>query len=248
MIVADVGNTRIKWGLCGDREIIDAASLPDEFDAWRLQLSHWKLEGPQRWTIAGVDPKRRDRLVDWLRQRDHDVQVIDHFSKVPITLKVESPETVGLDRLFNALGAKSLISTGQPAVVVDAGSAVTVDLLDDEGAFAGGAIFPGLRLMAEALHDHTAQLPLIKVDHAETMPARSTASAITAGVYWAVVGGVSALVRELSLTLVALEPVSVFVTGGDASLIAPNLLHWELYHYRVHPRLTLEGIRLAATP
>src|SRR5260221_8257908 len=231
MLVADVRNTRIKWGLCNDAGVGLAASLPEEPDAWRKQLGEWKIIGPQRWTVAGVHPKRRDRLADWLRQNGHTVHVLDHFSKVPIALKLETPETVGLDRLLNALAAKALVPVGHPAVIIDAGSAVTVDLLDDDGVFSGGSIFPGLRLMAEALHDHTAQLPLVKVDRAETVPAHSTPTAIAAGVYWAVVGGVSALVRALSLTVPMTEPLAVFLTGGDAALIAPELRDGDLYRY-----------------
>src|SRR5262245_41568623 len=247
MLVADVGNTRIKWGLCGDAGIERAAALPDDPDAWRGQLVNWHLDGPQSWTIAGVHPARRDRLAGWLRELGHAVNVLDNPGKIPLRLKIDHPETVGVDRLFDTLAAKALVSPGQPAVVVDAGSAVTLNRLDAEGAFAGGAIFPGLRLMAEALHDHTAQLPLVKVtEHPTVVPARSTVPAIAAGVYWAVVGGVSALVRTLSLSVPSSEPLAVFITGGDAAVIAPDLLDRHLYRYEVHPLLTLEGIRLAA--
>src|SRR5262245_19617428 len=190
MVVADVGNTRIKWGLCGSAGIERAVSLPEDPDAWRRQLLEWRLDGSQHWTGAGVHPKRRDHFTDWLRQQSHQVNAIDHFSRLPLVLKVDHPEKVGLDRLFNVLAAKSLVPAGRPAIVVDAGSAVTVDLMDEEGAFAGGAIFPGLRLMAEALHDQTALLPLVKTtDHAAVVPAKSTEPAIAAGVHWAVVGG-----------------------------------------------------------
>jgi type III pantothenate kinase len=160
---------------------------------------------------------------------------------------VDTPETVGLDRLLNALAAKSRLPSGRPAVIVDAGSAVTVDLLNAEGEFAGGSIFPGLRLMAEALHDFTAQLPLVKAtEHPTTVPARSTPTAIAAGIHWACVGGVVALIRELSMVAPSSEPFDVFVTGGDAAVIAPDLTDRELYRYHVEPLLTLDGIRLTA--
>jgi type III pantothenate kinase len=247
MLVADVGNSRIKWGLCAGEAVVRAVALPDDADAWRRQLAEWRSEEPGQWTVAGVDPARRDRLVAWLRQGRHDVAVLEHASQIPLTLKIDAPERVGLDRVLNALAARALVAPGQPAVIVDAGSAVTVDLLDEEGAFAGGSIFPGLRLMAEALHDHTAQLPLINLaDHAPVVPAKSTDPAIAAGVHWAVVGGVSALVRALHLAAPGAEPLPVFITGGDAAIIAPDLLDRHLYRYDVRPRLTLEGIRIAA--
>ena len=124
-----------------------------------------------------------------------------------------------------------------------------MDLLDERGEFAGGAIFPGLRLMAEALHDHTALLPLVKVtEHPTLAPAKATEPAIAAGVYWAVVGGVAALVRELHRSVPAGDPLHVFLTGGDAAVIAPDLADRDLYRYEVRPTLTLEGIRIASMP
>jgi type III pantothenate kinase len=245
MLVADVGNTRIKWGVCGLAGIERAAALPDDPDAWRRQLVEWKV-GPTDWTIAGVHPERRDQLAGWLREQKHAVTIIDHFSKLPLTVDVDAPEKVGIDRLLGVLAAKRLVAKGQPAVVVDAGSAVTVNLLDDAGAFAGGAIFPGLRLMAEALHDYTAQLPLVKVtEHAPVVPARSTVPAIAAGIHWAVVGGVSALLQQIAVPTA--EPLPVFLTGGDAAVVAPDLLDREQFRYEVRPLLTLEGLRIVAT-
>jgi type III pantothenate kinase len=247
MLVADVGNTRIKWGFCGPTGVERAAALPDDSDAWRQQLDHWRIHPPQEWTIAGVHPERRDRLAAWLREQGHSVNVIDHFTKLRLAVNVDAPENVGIDRLLGVLAAKRLVAPGQPAVVVDMGSAVTVNLLDETGAFAGGAIFPGLRLMAEALHDNTAQLPLVKVtEHAPVVPARSTAPAIAAGIHWAVAGGVSALLRNLAEAVPSAEPLPVFLTGGDAAVIVPDLLDRAQFRYEVRPLLTLEGLHLAA--
>jgi type III pantothenate kinase len=246
MLVADVGNTRIKWGLCGPAGVERAAALPDDPDAWRRQLDAWKIERGE-WTIAGVHPERRDRLAAFLCEQKHIVNVIDHYSKLRLKVDVDAPEMVGIDRLLGVLAAKTLVAAGQPAVVVDAGSAVTVNLLDEAGTFAGGAIFPGLRLMAEALHDHTAQLPLVKVtEHAPVVPARATVPAIAAGIHWAVVGGVSALLRQLAELFPSEEPLPVFLTGGDAAVIAPDLLDRDRFRYEARPLLTLEGLRLVA--
>jgi type III pantothenate kinase len=247
MLVADVGNTRIKWGLCGADGIERAASLPDDPDVWRKQLSEWRLTGAQQWALAGVDPRRRDQLAEWLKQSGHQVRVFDHFSQLPLQLRVDAPEKVGIDRLLNVLAAKALVPANTPAAVVDVGSAVTVNLLDESGAFGGGSIFPGLRLMAEALHDHTAMLPLVKVtEYPTVMPAKSTEPAIAAGIYWAVVGGIAALVRELHRSVPGVEPLPVFLTGGDAAVIAGDLPDRDLCRYELRPMLTLEGIRIAA--
>jgi pantothenate kinase type III len=76
------------------------------------------------------------------------------------------------------------------------------------------------------------------------VPARSTVPAIAAGIHWAVVGGVSALLQQIALP--SAESTPVFLTGGDAAVIAPDLLDREQFRYEVRPLLTLEGLRLAA--
>ena len=246
-LVADIGNTRIKWGLCGPGGVEKSAALaPDDPDAWRAQLAAWALDGPQEWALAGVHPARRETFAAWLRRRGDRVRVLDHFSQLPIAVNVEAPAQVGIDRILNVLAARALLPPGTPAIVVDTGSAVTVDLLDASGAFAGGAIFPGYRLMAEALHTFTAMLPLVVAkDHPTVAPAGTTATAIAAGIHWAVVGGVHALLRTTSLQVPALDPLPVFLTGGDAPSLLPDLPDADVFRYELRPALTLEGIRAA---
>jgi len=116
--------------------------------------------------------------------------------------------------------------------------------VDETGAFAGGAIFPGFRLMALALHDYTAKLPVVEVPqwpHPQ-MPAATTAMAIEAGVFWAVAGGVQALVRELCRHSDTKGPPEIFLTGGNGSLIAPTLDH----SVQLWREMTLEGLRISA--
>jgi type III pantothenate kinase len=116
-----------------------------------------------------------------------------------------------------------------------------VDFVDEDGAFRGGSIFPGLRLMAQALCDHTAALPFVDVTQPRPfLPGLDTRQAIRAGVYYAVAGGINTLINLLSAE--ARGPVQVFLTGGDATLLAP-VLHSHAEHW---PEMTLEGIRLSA--
>jgi type III pantothenate kinase len=248
MLVADIGNTRMKWGQCGPAGILQSASVaPEQPDEWRAQLGAWRLNEPQAWTVAGVHPARRDRFVDWLRQQGQLVRVLTRHTELPLEVLVEAPEQVGIDRLLNVLAAKALVPRGVPALVVDAGSAITVNVLSEEGAFAGGAIFPGLRLMAQALHDHTAQLPLVNVtEHSSAVPAGTTVTAIAAGIHWAAAGGLHALLKAMSLVTPTADPLHVFLTGGDAARLRPDLPDRDLFRYELRPVLTLEGLRLAA--
>jgi type III pantothenate kinase len=241
-LVVDVGNSRIKWGRCLDGQITDSVSLPaDDPKAWQEQLRCWNLTGAVPWVVTGVHPQRRDRLAEWLRQRGDAVRILDDWQQLPLRVRVERPEWVGIDRLLNAVAASRRVRLGRAAVLVDAGSAVTVDWLDESGAFAGGAIFPGLRLMTQALHDYTALLPLVQIQQpAPPVPATSTPAAVEAGVFWAVAGGLQVLIVRLGSR--AATPPEVFLTGGDAPLLA-TALSQDLHLW---PHMTLEGIRIAA--
>jgi type III pantothenate kinase len=193
------------------------------------------------WVVSGVHPAERDRLAEWVRRQGEAVRILDDPRDLPLDDRLEHPERVGVDRLLNAVAANSRRKAGTPAVIVDAGSAVTVDCLDRDGAFCGGAIFPGFRLMSKALHDYTALLPLVDPPpQIPPFPATSTETAMQAGIFWAAAGGVLGLIRSLSL---ASGPTpEVYVTGGDGGLLAKGLAG----KFMLWPDMTLEGIRLSA--
>jgi type III pantothenate kinase len=128
-------------------------------------------------------------------------------------------------------------------VIVDAGSAITVDFVDEKGVFQGGSILPGLGLMSKALHTYTALLPLVEVaDHPEelSLPGKNTAHAIQTGIYWQAVGGVALLCKKLRLQTQG-DPV-IIVTGGNGLKLNAGLD----FQTVVRPFLTLEGIRMTA--
>jgi type III pantothenate kinase len=249
-VVIDIGNTFIKWGRCADAAVLERVSLPpNDFATWNAQAKLWNLPTPAIWALASVQPERCTRLIDWLNQRGDRFLVLDTFTKLPLNVLVAEPDCVGIDRLLDAVAANAAKRRGAAAVVIDAGSAVTVDWVDAEGRFGGGTIFPGLRLMAQTLHDHTALLPLIEIKMRAPLPGTSTPAAMAAGVFRAVVGGIRTITEELA-PFHSIDMVDVFLTGGDAalletplreSLVAPLSLH--LHHV---PLLTLEGIRIAA--
>lgn len=243
-VVVDVGNTRIKWGRCTETGVSAMVSLPaDDPHAWQQQLEAWRLAPAQTWTVTGVHPSRREMLVGWLRARGAQVTVIDSWTQLLLTIQVDRPEQVGLDRLFNALAARSRLTSGTAALVIDAGTAITVNWLDDTGTFRGGAILPGFGLMTRALHEGTAQLPRPDLPSGvPTFPGTSTTAAMQAGIFWAAAGGVQALRQLFENSLSPARPREIFLTGGDAWLLATVLPGsrppW--------PEMTLEGIRLAA--
>jgi len=260
-MVADIGNTRIKWGFCSDDRVEKMVSLPaDDEQAWNRQAEAWDLPSPCGWAVAGTNPKRQLRLAEWILGRGDMLRVLAAFQDLPVHVALNEPERVGLDRLLNAVAAKDRVKRSISCLIVDVGSAVTVDWVDEKGSFKGGAIFPGCNLMTKALQDYTAALPLVELDWCNApfdwfnpaLPGNNTERAIRGGVFWAIAGGIKATLRQMALRCrnpwarkckpdVANDP-AVFLTGGDARLVEAVMDG----HIIVWPEMTLEGIRIAA--
>src|SRR5262249_12872804 len=117
-LVADIGNTRVKWGLCAADAVLETASLPpDTPDAWDERLRLWGLAGPLTWAIASVHPARRERLAAWARARGDTVHVVEEPKRLPLRTLVEHPEWVGIDRLLDAVAANLRRQHGRAAVL-----------------------------------------------------------------------------------------------------------------------------------
>ncbi len=236
--VADIGNTRMKWAVCRTH-VEEMVSLPpDDPREWTRQLDTWDVAKNSIWAVASVHPERTARFLAWLS--DHQQRGFD-VSRFPLKqqgILVEAPEKVGADRLMNWMAVRS---GGQfPAAIIGAGSAVTVDLVDEMGRFLGGAILPGFSLMSKALHDCTAQLPMVTVTEPIRPPGKNTEAAIACGVFHAIYGGIAAIVESYRQRFANLH---VYFTGGDAELLGRD---WP-GPFRLWPEMTLEGIRIAAS-
>jgi type III pantothenate kinase len=249
-IVVDIGNSRVKWGLCAEDRVVHHSSLPPDDPAfWEEQIKRWEVVAKSHWAVASVHPLTANRFMEWLKLRGDPFTIIQERGRLPIEIKVSESHRVGIDRLLNAVAAKNRVQRPVSIFIIDAGSAVTVDWLDEEGAFQGGAIFPGIQLMAKALHDYTAALPLVEIKTIPPplmfprLPGGNTVSAIAGGISWAAAGGVKACIRQMLCGVPGPRHRYVtFLTGGDAEFLV-NVLDSEV---QLWPEMTLEGIRLAA--
>ncbi|QDV47231.1 Type III pantothenate kinase [Stieleria neptunia] len=278
----DVGNSAIKVALANTSDLLAGAvnsSAPDgsicyqtfplDQPQWDQQVCHWVQQQTGRsevsWWVSTVNhaasrplrdavcdcwESRRSmsgppRQVDWRHLSSHDV---------PLQIRVDAPEKVGIDRLLSAYAASNRFDP--PLVVVDAGSAVTVDCVrrspDAPPVFAGGAILPGIRLQHAALVTGTeglqqATLETVPDGGRAMAPATNTRQAIRLGVLAAVVGGVERLAREYAespQTSDAREngdadgAFRIVLSGGDAVTLSPYL---RAPHERV-PHLVCLGI------
>lgn len=162
---------------------------------------------------------------------------------IPMAHSLTDDSTVGQDRMLNALGA--FARSRQACVVIDAGTAVTVDFVDGEGTFHGGAIAPGLRMMRDALHEKTAALPLAELSpkHLHQSPeapfGKNTVEAINLGVTASVTGLAHVLIDRYAEFYEAYP--RVVATGGDAPLLFEN----DPLVEHIVPDLTLIGMLAA---
>jgi type III pantothenate kinase len=247
-IAVDIGNSFIHLSPFS-RDALPSASRADMLEAESVEqlaslltsprCKSW-LEQDATWFVATVHQAREQQLADWVRtQRPRDQYRRLDYQDFGLPMRVIHPERVGLDRLAAAVAANDLRRPGCGAIIVDAGTAITVDYLDEDGAFHGGAIMPGPRIASRALHDYTDALPLVSLPESVPSPlGRETRSAIESGLYWGILGGVRELIAQISS--IADSPSDLFLTGGGAH---PEHFLASLSGRRI-PHLTLDGIAL----
>lgn len=237
-IAADIGNSRFKLEWRG--KIYPLACHLE--DPRQLAEVCGAADGALVWWISSVHRPTLARLEAWLAEnRPADVLRVLDYTQLPLAVDVEFPEKVGMDRLLAAVAANARREPGRAAVIVDFGTAITVDLVDVDGVFRGGAIMPGAEMAADALHTYTDALPRVTLSpHAEIPPVgKNTHLAIQAGLYWSAVGAVRELAAQIAKNLA--RPPHLFLTGGGAELIARGL--GDAPRWEIVPEMVLAGIR-----
>jgi type III pantothenate kinase len=225
-VVADLGNTRLKWGRLDEAGwLIESIALPlDDPTAWAAAWEEWNRLDPDDswWGVSTVNPPVADRLAAFLSSQGIGrVTWILSAADVPVPKDVEGAESGGSDRALAVYEATRIMPAGRPGLVVMCGTAITVERVTALGVWQGGAIAPGLGLTARALNLMTAQLPLIRIDRAPPAWGRGTISSLEAGIFWGIVGAVRELLVRQEPDLGA-DPWVIW-TGGDAELLAPPI-------------------------
>jgi type III pantothenate kinase len=244
LVVLSVGNSRIAIAPFRAGELGEVTRLSNtEPSTWPDAIrSAWRqVEGRENAAVVGasVNPEL-DEAVEQavLDTANRHVVWVGEDLELPIKVLTEVPEQTGIDRVLNVAAAYEQM--GKACVVVDAGTAVTVDCCNDKGEFLGGSISPGASMMLDALHERTAKLPRVATFTAPDEPfGRSTDQAILHGVYHGIRGMVKEVVENYATELGTWP--DLIATGGDAEVLFKD---WELVH-AIAPDLTLYGIALA---
>ncbi len=242
ILLFDIGNTNTHLGLANDRRVVKSANIPTSL--WfrgsagkpvQKFVGRARLAGA---ALCSVVPRATPQARKTVRR----LWGLNTFELTRNTLSgigidYPKPDTIGEDRLANAVAARQRF--GAPVVVVDFGTAVTFDVVNRAGDYAGGIIAPGLAAMTDYLHEKTALLPRIKIREIKTAVGKSTEQAMLIGAVHGYRGLVRELIAELKREL-KVKQLPVVATGGYARLIASKLPEISA----VEPNLTLEGLRL----
>ena len=248
-MAADIGNTQTVLGLFeGDdlrgqwRIATEAHRTSDELAvvfAGLLALRGLRLEEVSALIASSVVPALARSYRD-LAAEIFDVPFypVDAYMETGLKNRYDDPGSVGADRIVNAVAAGR--HYGFPAIIVDIGTATTVEAVDGDGCYLGGAILTGLYVSLDALVSRTAKLP--SVDLEEGPPrviATNTPDSIRSGFIYGYAGAVDALIRR-SREELGEDGIRVIATGGPAGVIVPHCREIEEFD----PDLTLKGLRI----
>ena len=250
VIAIDIGNTNISIALFLDNKepLIESIAGEDteKLESW-LKSAWEKIP-----VVESSKEKKRDGVIvvssvkpSWTKtikeiakeNFDERIHVIGKDITLPMDLWVDEPDKVGTDRVVAAAAAYDVIEDA--VVVADFGTAVTIDLVDQNGIFLGGVICPGFEISARALKDYTAQLPNIKVTRPKAPYGKNTVDAINCGLYYSVIGALQEIIRRYAEEL-GKWPKTI-ITGSGAKTIYTDCDFIDDYV----PNLVVKGVFLA---
>lgn len=234
-LTIDLGNSFIKAGLFTGDKILDRQGSPSVeeivgcISAWNASTVLCGIG------ICSVVPDRSAFLISRIREFS-DVQIfeVNHLAKHPIHIHYLPAESLGHDRLAAAC---AVWHPGQPHIIVDAGTAVTVDLISTEGVFLGGCIMPGPAIANRALSEYTVNLPNVPLTPPAGGLGNSTVSALQHGLVYGLADGIIGAITRMKNSLD--QAPSVTLTGGWSHLFANHIPE-----AHIRENLVLHGIRV----
>jgi type III pantothenate kinase len=228
LLVIDVGNTNIVYGLFDGQKLIhqfrvesSRGRTADEYAVTLRQLLAMHDVGPSdvhAAILASVVPSLTEPMVDLVRRAfGKESLIVGPGIRTGMSILYENPREVGADRIVNAVAAYERIKGG--LIVVDFGTATTFDCVTPKGEYLGGVIAPGIQISADALFSRAAKLPRVEIARPPKVVGKNTLHSMQSGIVYGYVGLVDGLVERLIEEMG--HPCGVIATGGLARLIAP---------------------------
>jgi len=243
LLVLNIGNSRLAIGAFSRGQLEYVTRIP------HAQRADWPGKIAEAWShIADRDDAEiaaasvNAPLVEPIEHAAHQatgksIQWVGKEIDLPIKVLTENPSKTGVDRILNIAAAYEQMQ--KACVVVDVGTAITIDCCNDQGDFLGGAIAAGVGICLDGLHQRASALPQVELATPTQVFGRSTQQAILNGLYHGIRGMVKELVESYATELGHWP--DIIATGGDAAKLFDG---WEMVH-AIAPDLTLYGIALA---
>mgnify|MGYP005847426371 CR=1 FL=1 len=248
LLAIDVGNTNTVFALHDGEAFVaewrlqtDGGRTADEYFVWLRQLLDFQnigLRAIRAAVCSSVAPKTVFNIKKLCEGYFGctPLFVSGQGTRLPVAVRVDAPQEVGADRIVNTVAAFERY--GPNLIVVDFGTATTFDVVDEDGAYAGGVIAPGVNLSLEALHRAAARLPSIDVARPERVVGRDTLSCMRSGAYWGYVGLIEGVCARIAQERG--KKHTVIATGGLSTLFAKSTDSID----HVDPDLTMRGLVL----
>ena len=250
LLVIDVGNTNIVFGLYNGKELLydwrissDINRTSDEYGLLFDQIFKYnniELTDIEDVIISSVVPTLMHTLpATSLRYFKKEPIVIGPGVKTGMNIRYDNPKEVGADRIVNAVAAYDKYAG--PLIIVDFGTATTFCYVNKEGDYLGGAITAGIRISAEALFMRTAKLPKVELLKPEKVIAKNTVNSIQSGLVYGYIGMVDYIIEKMMKEMnVEHKDITIVATGGFSTLIASESKYIKI----IDKMLTLDGLRI----
>lgn len=243
-LLIDAGNSRIKWAKCVEKQLIEQGAIPHQNDALSHLLTFLSQYTPQRLVIVHVLGKTFEAAVKHYT-KVHSIPLLmvhSHSYAYGIYTHYLQSRRLGADR-FVAMAAAYHLNQQSACIVIDCGTAVTVDAINNRGEHIGGMIYPGLHLCGESLTQKAHNLKSVQSSDKSLMTpcAKETLQAIQSGCYYGLAAAIDGMCQRMEKQLS--DNVQKILCGGDSTLIYDLLPQ---YDYQLNPDLVIQGLRLIA--
>jgi len=215
-LVIDIGNTHTKLAWFQQGELVDMQRHEESGLSYILSIIKKRAVDK---TIVSTVGLMNPEMITILEKEHKKLIILDHKTSLPIHISYRSPKTLGHDRIAAAAGAR-YIYPNRNVLIVDMGTAITIDIITSEGAYLGGNISPGLHTRFRSLNEYTAKLPLVSRDNNFPKFGTDTRTAIVAGVQQGIIFEINSYMDEFALLNTNCEFI---ITGGDANFFVSKL-------------------------
>ena len=215
-LVVDIGNNFFKLGIFENSNLV--FSFFDKNDKIDVEIEKI-IRSYSKITSALISNVSSIKINDILNKLNIKIYELDSTFIFPFKLNYKTPESLGNDRLALAAAATILFPNSNN-LVIDAGTCITIDFIDNNNHFMGGSISPGVKMRYDSLNHYTANLPLLKNENSFNYPGDSTNASIHAGIIGGVSNEINGFIKQINSRN---DKVNVILTGGDAKILSKTL-------------------------